>query len=61
MGTENYMARHSLNQKLRWFCLSVQANLVLLFLCSTFAGNKVSGILTAADLVITLWLLTGTF
>ena len=52
MGTENYMPRQ------RWFCLSVQA---LLFLCATLAGNKRTSNSTAADLVITLRLMTGTF
>ena len=47
-----------LNQKLQRFCLSMQA---LLFLCATLAGNKFTATLTSADLVITLWLLTGTF
>ena len=52
MDTENYMPHQ------RRFCLSVQA---LLFLCATLAGNKSTANLTAADLVITLQLMTGTF
>ena len=52
MGTENYMPSH-----LR-FCLSMQA---LLFLCATLAGNKRTANPTAADLVITLRQMTGTF
>ena len=52
MDTENYMPRH------RRFCLSVQA---LLFQCATLAGNKRTANSTAADLVIALRLMTGTF
>ena len=52
MGTENYWPCQ------RRFCLSVQA---LPFLYTTLAGNKCTTNLTADDLVITLWLITGTF
>ena len=52
MGTENYMPRQ------RRFCLSVHA---LLFLCATLAGNKRTANSTAADLVITVRLMSGTF
>ena len=52
MDTENYMPRQ------RRFCLSVQT---LLFLYATLAGNKRTANSTAADQVITLRLMTGTF
>ena len=52
MDTENYMHCQ------RRFCLSVQA---LLVLCATLAGNKRTANLTAADLVIIVRLITGTF
>ena len=58
MGIENCMPQPHLNQKLRRFCLSVQA---LLFQCATLTGNKLTANLTAAGLVITLRLMTGSF
>ena len=52
MSIEDYMPCQ------RRFCLPVQT---LLFLCATLAGNECTANLTAAGLVITLWLITGTF
>ena len=51
MSTEDNMPRQ------RRFCLPVQT---LLFLCATLAGTECTANLTAAGLVITLWLITGT-
>ena len=52
MSTEDYMPCQ------RRFCLPVQT---LQFLCATLAGKQCAANLTAAGLVITLRLLTGTF